>query len=379
MCYNKIIFFLAVLFTASIFSSCTTNDEVSAPTDFNISVDSIAGYKVRKDLKGSAVDTILVHVNDVVNFRFTGKSVVDQILFYSGEAGFEYRYKNRFVADTVDYKSGFAQSFKSTTTVSTTVINYNATQAFNYSLIASNNLSAYSKAALKSASWTTLNPSLHKNGSQFSENAITDLPFDWLMKDSVQLAIVCKSANAVANGINFFNFNIFNYETRDYSGFGFPGVKSTLTHKIVNLYEQAYWVQCIPDSTVGVLNNPDYKFNVGDFGVSGRSPVDSLNLNSFGKRITTYYPIQLFGRPIVAQAKLSTAPFEGWLIMRKYNPRQVFPDSPTNYVKTKEMNNVSNCAFTYKNLGVYKATFVAVNTDIKNVKSVVREVVIVVQ
>ena len=133
MCYNKIIFFLAVLFTASIFSSCTTNDEVSEPTDFNISVDSIPGYKVRKDLKGTAVDTILVHANDVVNFRFTGKSVVSQILFYSGEAGFEYRYKNRFVADTVDYKSAFAQSFKSTTTVSTKILNFDVTKVFNNS------------------------------------------------------------------------------------------------------------------------------------------------------------------------------------------------------------------------------------------------------
>ena len=383
---NKIKYLLAVTISALLLSGCTNNsNDIISPDSFTVSVTPQTGDILRKSAASVGVDTLLIHKNDVVNFKFGGNNV-DQILFYNGEAGFEYRYHSRYVADTMDYKNNFVGNFRSSVSIITALVSYNATQTQNHSLIASDNLATYTKAALKSASWTTLIPSLRSKVDATNETApALNLPVAWLMKDSVQLAIVSKTSNPATNQLILPSatnvFTIYNYETRDYSGFGFPGVKSTLTHKIVDSFDQAFWGQCNPDSTAGVLNNQDYKFNVGDFGFSGRSYTDSLNYNSNHRKIQLVYPITMMADTVKAKAIATTAtvPFEAWLMMRKFNPRQVFPDVPTTYVKTKEMNTVLMTSYTYKNQGVFKASFVAMNTGLSESKSVVREMVIIVQ
>jgi hypothetical protein len=383
---NKIKYLLALAVSALLVSGCTTtNNDIVSPDSFTVSVAPLTGDVLRKSANNSGADTLLIHKNDVVNFKLGGSNV-DQILFYNGEAGFEYRYHSRYVADTLDYKNNFAGNFRSAVSIITALAGYSATQTQNHSLIASGNLATYTKAALKSANWTTLIPSLRTKADGTNETApALNLPFTWLMKDSVQLAIVSKTSNPATNQLTLPSatnvFTIYNYETRDYSGFGFPGVKTTLTHKIVDTFDQAFWGQCNPDSTAGVLNNQDYKFNVGEFGRSGRSYVDSLNWNSNHRKIQLAYAITMMADTVKAKAIATTAtvPFEAWLLIRKYNPRQVFPDVPTTYVKTKEMNTVLMTSYTYKNQGVFKASFVAMNTGLTESKSVVREIVIIVQ
>jgi hypothetical protein len=383
---NKIKYLLAIAVSALLLGGCTVNNnDIVSPDSFTISVTPLTGDSLRKNTTNSGVDTLLIHKNDVVNFKFGGSSV-DQILFYNGEAGFEYRYHSRYVADTLDYKNNFAGNFRSSISIITALAGYSATQTQNHSLMASDNLATYTKAALKSANWAALIPSLRYKADGTNETApALNLPLSWLMKDSVQLAIVSKTSNPATNQLTLPSatnvFTIYNYETRDYSGFGFPGVKTTLTHKIVDTFDQAFWGQCNPDSTAGVLNNQDYKFNVGDLGKSGRSYTDSLNYNSNHRKIQLVYPITMMADTVKAKAIATTAtvPFEAWLLMRKYNPRQVFPDVPTTYVKTKEMNSVISTSYTYKNLGVFKASFVAMNTGINDTKFVVREMVIIVR
>lgn len=378
---NSFLAALSLLF----FVGCSSNEVVTAPDAFTVTADSIPGSSFRKDKTSAGVDTVLIHKNDVVNFRFAKSVVVDQILFYSGEAGFEYRYRNRFLADTADYKQNFAGSFRSAISIITALKSQAPTQSISVSLQATDSITQYTKAGLKAAIWKVLNPNLRTKTDASNETATLNLPFDWLMKNQVQPAIVLNSTNPAVNQLvlpaTTGVFTIQNIETRDYSALGYPGAKLTVTHKVIDNFDQAFWAQCNPDSTAGVLNNQDYKFNAGDLGQTGRSAIDSLNYNSSGRKITLAYPITFFAPVTLDKAVDATAsvPTESWLLMRKYSPRQVFPDVPTTYVKTKSMNTVIGTTRTYSNLGVYKVTFVAMNTGVSDSKSVVREMIIIVQ
>ena len=378
---NPLLAGLSLLF----FVGCTSNEVVVAPDDFTVTVASIPGYSFRKDNTSAGVDTILIHQKDVVNFQFSKSVVVDQILFYSGEAGNEYRYRNRYLADTADYKKTFGGSFKSTISIVTALNSFNATKSYNLSLQATDSISTYTKEGLNAAVWTVLKPALRTKLDGTNETATLDLPFDWLMKNQVQPAIVFKTTNmAVNQPVLPFTTNVFtiqNIETRDYSVLGYVGTQQTVTYKVIDNFDQAFWAQCNPDLTDGVLNNQDYQFNVGELGKTGRSAIDSLNYNSTGRKITLTYPITLFPPINAAKAVLLAAsvPSESWLLPRKYSPRQVFPDVPTTYVKTKSMNAVFGTSRTYSNLGVYKVAIVAMNTGVSDSKSVVREMVVIVQ
>jgi|GEM_PF-4241044 len=364
-------------------SSC--DDEralVVAPDNFNVNVE---GYV--KLLS----DTIVVNANENVTFKFPD-GCSDEILFYSGESGKEFRFAERGF-----YKAEEGTTFESKITVNTLVKMFDKTLNRDYSLVAISGLANPTADNFANATKTELMKlrATSNDSTALAENFVintTSAPIKVSAGD-LNLAIVAKSADATKNMLSIpaAGVVVTNTETRNY-GYSKSGVvvtnpKTVNYPQISNVLTSAAWAQFAPAKTTApgasaeVDNAAGYSWNLGEIGVNYAPAVTggAVAPNKNGVALATNYPVSvstpLDVTKVVAGA---TAPSEAWLISRGVNPTAVLPDVAT-VVKRVDQSSMKYYQYIYKERGVYKASLVGVNVGTNGTLKVVREFVILVK
>jgi hypothetical protein len=397
---NKSILMLFII--AFAIGSC--NDEralVIAPDSFEVKISD--HVKVLSDSLKVLPDTFVVNVNEKVTFNFPA-GCPDQILFYSGESGLEYRFGNRS-----NYQSTDGSVFESKITTNTAVNSFDALISKDYSLAAVIGLNKSTATEFKEATKIELMKlrATSTNATSLTDNftinsSTTQLN---LSAGDLNLALVAKSADATKNmlSISALGFGVTNSEIRDY-GFVKKGLtvlnKKTISYPVItNTFSSAAWAQYAPDSTIAigttnkVLNASGYAWNLGEIGETKYLPkpptiiyvgttilaVINVPLNNDSVRLASSYPISVTA-PVVVAKKVAagTTPSESWLICRGINPAAVTPD-PATVVKRVDQSSMLYYQYIYKERGVYKASFVGINVGTNGTSKVVREFVILVK
>ncbi|MEI7504566.1 MAG: DUF5017 domain-containing protein [Paludibacter sp.] len=382
---NKINIFLLSI-TTLVLGSCTDERAlVIAPDNFKVEV---------SDHLKVLTDTFVVNVNEKVTFNFPD-GCPDQILFYSGESGFEYRFGNRGL-----YHLGDSTNFKSLITVNTTVKSFvKATEKY-YSLVAISGLGNSSTTEFNAATKTEL---LKLRATSADSLAVVDnysftstsAPLN-LFAGDVNFAIVAKSAEATKNmlSIPVAGFSVANSEIRNY-GYAKNNVKvvnaKTISYPVIsNTVLSAAWGQYAPDSTIApgqtskVLNASAYNWNMGEIGENRYIVNPSTNngvvpVNFDSVKLASTYPVSVTAPGFIAKKVVAgTSPYEAWLISKAVNPCAVTPDVST-IVKKVEQSSMQYYQYIYKEKGVYKASVVGYNVGTNGTAKVVREFVILVK
>jgi hypothetical protein len=387
---NKINIFLLSIAALAI-SSCSDERALAiAPDSFKVEV---------SDYLKVITDTFVVNMNEKVTFNFPD-GCPDQIMFYSGESGFEYRFGNRTM-----YQLGDSTVFESKVIVNTTINSFDATIAKDYSLVSISGLGKSSDAELKAATKTEL---MKLRATSSVATAVADnfsftnisSPIS-LTAGDINLAIVAKSADATKNmlSISAAGITVTNIETRNYgyvkNGVTVANKKNISYPQISNTLLSAAFGQYAPDSTIApgqtskVLNTSAYNWNMGEIGetryvltpvmIGGTGYLAPIPVNFDSVKLAIAYPISVTVPGYVAKrVAAGTAPSEAWLISRPVNPSALIPD-PATVVKKVEQSSMQYYQYIYKEKGLYKASFVGYNVGTNGAAKVVREFVILVK
>jgi len=377
---------LMLSFFAFALSSC--EDEralVISPDNFKVEV---------SDYVKVISDTIVVNTNEKVTFNFPN-GCPDQILFYSGELGLEYRFGNRSL-----YQLSDSTVFESKVTVNTTVNSFEAAIGKDYSLVSISGLGKSTVAELMAATKTEL---MKLRATSTVATAVADnfsftkvsTPLTLSVGD-VNLAIIAKSADATANmlSISAAGITVTNTEIRNY-GFVKNGVavvnKKTIIYPLIsNTLLSAALGNYAPDSTIApsqstkLLNASAYNWNMGEIGESRYIANPSINngvipVNYDSVKLAISYPISVTAPGFVSKKVASgVAPSESWLISRAINPSAVVAD-PATVVKKVEQSSMKYYQHIYKEKGIYKASVVGYNVGTNGSEKVVYEFVILVK
>jgi len=336
-------------------------------------------------------DTIVVNVNEKLSFNFKNGNT-DQILFYPGEAGKEYRF-----AERSSYKVADGTTFESKIAVATTVNNFVSAIPTEFWLKSVKGMSTGSADELKASSKVDLlklRPTA-TSGTQIIDNFAFSTTSSPTVLDAgeINLAIVAKSTDATKNhlSISAAGLTLTNSEIRNYgytkNGIVVSNLKTVAYPVITNAVATAAWGQYAPERTIapgttGEVNNANgYSWNVGEIGVSYAPGVTggAILPNKNGIIPAQNYPISVTvpadATKVVADG---TAPSECWLVSRLVNPLTVKPDAAT-IVKRMDQSSLLGYQYIYKERGVYKASVVGINVGSNGVKKVVREFVVLVK
>ena len=121
---------------------CSCSDEYNVDPISAVNLD----ISVDNDLRFDEINQAYVtHLNDPVSFTFRG-DLVDNILFYSGEIGHEYRYRNRVYADP-------QCDLKPTILIRTGLSSPQAEKSACFRFLVSHDLEEYSDRAVSQATW----------------------------------------------------------------------------------------------------------------------------------------------------------------------------------------------------------------------------------
>jgi len=336
-------------------------------------------------------DTIIVNVNEKLSFNFKDGNT-DQILFYPGEAGKEYRFAERSL-----YRAADGTTFESKIAVATTVNNFVSAIPTEFWLKSVKGMSTGSVDELKAATKTDLLKlrATATSGTQVIDNFAFSATSSPTVLDAgeISLSIVAKSADASKNhlSVSAAGVTLTNSEVRNYgytkSGIMVSNLKTVSYPVITNAVATAAWGQYAPEKTIapgtsGEVNNANgYSWNVGETGVSYAPAVTggAILPNKNGVVPAQNYPISVTvpaeATKVVADG---TAPSESWLVSRIVNPLTVKPDAAT-IVKRMDQSSLLGYQYIYKERGVYKATVVGINVGSNGVNKVVHEFVILVK
>jgi len=376
----KIFLFLLAAFTLN---SCEDDRAlVVAPDFFNVDVD---GYV--KQIS----DTFVVNVNENVSFNFPD-GCSDEILFYSGESGKEYRFSDRALFNAND-----KTTFESKISTATTINSFDASVAKDYSLVAVSGLGKATEAEFAKATKTEIMKL--RAGSvvattvsdNFSINTAST-PIN-LTAGDINLAVVAKSADATKNLLSVTSAGVVvtNSEIRNY-GYSKKSVTvsnlKTLTYpQITSILSSAQWAQYAPAKTTApgttseTNNASGYSWNTGEIGVSYAPAVTGVAAlpNKNGITLAVNYPVSVtVPLDVTKVVNPATSASEAWLISRTFNPAAVLPDAAT-VVKRVDQSSSKYYQYVYKERGVYKASIVGVNVGTNGTAKVVREFVILVK
>lgn len=355
---------------------------VVAPDFFNVNVE---GYV--KQIS----DTFVVNVNENVTFNFPD-GCSDEILFYSGEAGKEYRFSERALYNVTD-----KTTFESKITTTTTINSFDASVAKDYSLVAVSGLGKATEAEFGRASKTEIMKlragslvatSVNDN---FSINSAST-PVS-LTAGDINLAVVAKSADATKNLLSVSSAGVVvtNSEIRNY-GYSKKLVTvsnlKTLTYpQITAVLSSAAWAQYAPEKTTAPgatsesINASGYSWNTGEIGVSYAPAVTGTAAapNKNGIVLAVNYPLSVtVPLDVTKVVSPATSPSEAWLISRAFNPAAVLPDAAT-VVKRVDQSSSKYYQYVYKERGVFRVSLVGVNVGTNGTAKVVREFVILVK
>lgn len=258
---------------------------------------------------------------DSVVFKFSGSP--DIITFYSGEPGYEYQYRNR-----TELEGG-------TTNLSFSTRVLYGTQENNLRVMASNNFSGnYDTNNIKAATWV-------------------DITSRFTLSTGSGTATV-ETPSGVSNISDLLTPGKPIYLAFYYVGYGPLNSAQQRTWRIMSFnLSNSY-----PDGSVVSLAN---------LGSAGWIPVNVKN----PANVWTVQSTLVFFDP-----KSSLVESEDWVISKPFFVSRVEPDKG---VAIKEyMARKTEHVYTYTKAGTYKVTFVAANTNAKEVKPVVKELEITV-
>lgn len=414
----KYLYGLLLLFT-TITVSCEKLDEIEP-------VDNLQIYLNSYEAMDYATGAYVVYLTDTLTFSIKGQ-LVDNILFYSGALGEEFRYRNRFTADNsavitpqVRVKTGIVGTLTtdiaSTTKVEMCMAFDKDIPQFNDAAVAAANWSA---VALRGDNTNTaaMTEYYDFSGAMSSSNSNADYS-DWRSHNEVVYCIKAKSNKAVNNRMQLQGFYVSNTETRDY-GYTYNGItvtnKQTKEYKIFESYSVfdsnlkisntetgACWAMYTPLTTIKegettpVANSQHYAFNAAQFGLkygelTGAMPW--VMTNKFGQDIKGAYNVEMWqpnknygvdesGTEITSRpVAWDDEPCESWLVSRAHNVHQVAPDIVSAYVKTKTQVLPANFKYSFgpKGKGLYTITFYANTQNHKNTHEYVKEFKILVK
>ncbi|MFZ4582821.1 MAG: DUF5017 domain-containing protein, partial [Paludibacter sp.] len=336
-------------------------------------------------------DTFVVNVNGNVTFKFPD-GCPDEMIFYSGESGKEYRFGQRSLYSATD-----GTTFESKIIVNTTVNSFDAAVAKDYSLMAIAGLGKASVDEFDKASKTELIKLRASStvATSLAENFVfntASTPMN-LTAGELNFALVAKSADATKNflSVPIAGVVVTNSEIRNY-GFSKNGITvanlKTLSYPLItNAFGSAAWAQHAPAKTTApgtsleVDNASGYSWNLGEIGLSYAPAVTggAIKKNQDSVALAINYPVSVVA-PLDASKIVSaaTAPSESWLISRRVNPTTVIADAGI-VIKKVDQSSMKFYQHIYKERGVYKASIVGLNMGTNGSTKVVREFVILVK
>lgn len=421
--------FIAVLAVIFSFTCCNSLDEVDNINKFDI---DIVNCTEMDDATGAYV----FNLGDDIQFRFSGQKV-DNIIFYSGDIGEEFRYRNRTygtvndnIVPTVSMQIGLTNPVRPIEGIA----------KFQFGIAFDKDIpSEWDDVSVATTPWRfyTLFGGVRTYAAttQFFnlKDSVVSSPsaaglYDWFSHEDVSYCFRAKSNIAHQNLFILRAFNVYNTETRDYS-YIYEGethsVKKTLVHTILKDYSvlgadhavnssatintAACWGMYTPKETIKegmtneVHNSQHYAFNAAELGAkigeySGKMPWN-VN-NKFGQEVRGAYPVQVLepiqnimdengriitdedGSPLTEPTEeMKNEPYESWIVCRAHNIHQLTPDKPTTYVKSKVESMSYDFSYSYQNhgRGLYTMTFYANNQNSDETKYFVKEFKVIIK
>lgn len=380
-------------------TACSEKFNIDRPSPVNLSVSLEDPMRYDEE-----TDTYIVRKEQPVSFVFDGDRV-DNILFYSGELGYEYRYRHREIADE-------EAVITPVISISTTLVNPDANVGTDFRLLTSYNLAGYTEEAVRAADWKAAGDTDIRGGDKTTGeiteywspvSGVSAAPpagedySGYLNHEYVNYAIVARSDEAEYNRLRVSSFAVSNEETRDY-GYTLDGVVvdalRTRTSKIfdalsfygdnfavVNDETAVCFALYVPEETIvsgvsgPVPNSGIYAWNLAEMGLKygEGSGYPWVKTNCLGQTIRCTYPMEVF-EPVDMQMPDGTVletpsdamkkqPAESWAISRRHHVRQVDQDEVSAYIKIKSMSMVWNFSYSFAEKGKYKSTFVVNNQN----------------
>ena len=334
-----ILFTIMALFGVLAFMNCTKTAIVS-PDDFNV----------------VAKDTVF-KVGDTIKFNLTGRP--DQVVFYSGEVGMRYANANR-ISDSSGYTKLFFQS-----SLQQGVL----TNGDSLRLLVSSNLKGYDKTSILNATWTDITSRNTKWPTTISTNFINSDSVnlsDYKNADSINIAFryIGEKSATVQQRWRIQGFTLV-HVMPDGTKTGLFTSPQTASGTATSAFQYTGWVQC------SMKNDTTTGFNVWNVGTANISSASALKTPN-GVTIAGGYPLTFD-----PGLSVNNPDNDDWVITSKVSVKQVKPDFGATI---KGATNVSLTRYNalpttyYKTVGIYTATFVAINRDMDISKQVVKQV-----
>jgi len=328
------------------------------------------------------------NIGDTIVFSINKEA--DEILFYSGKAGNNYTNKNRTYeqgTNILKFQTSLSQASK--TNNGDTLL-----------LKVATNLQSYDSIGIANANWVDMSsfakwPSITTTG--FVNSGSVDIS-SFNTSDSVYIAFqVLGKQNAAVQQRKWQVQNLTLSNLLSDSTFT-PLFAAPFTSTASLTTDTAPFFQFVGWTEVNIKNNPHYSFintnynawNVGDYGINALNPPLVINgkpCNSSGVSIQSAYPITFDPGPTAVK---NTPDNEDWLITAPVNLKLVRHDFPTAVIKnfvntpTKGMKYVkadglyARYSFpidaTFKSGKTYDMVFVAQNTNLNQVKQIVKHI-----
>ncbi len=369
--YKLTITALLLSFVTFFNSSCKKLIDAKSADGFNVETDK-QSYNIG--------DTIVFSIN----------KEVDEILFYSGKPGFNYNHINRTNeqgTNILKFQTSLSQANSS---------NYGDTLL----LKIATDLKSYDSIGIANANWENLTslakwPLITTTG--FVNSGSVDIS-KFNTSDSVYIGFqVLGKQNAATQQrkwqVQNLTLNNVLSDSTFTPLFAAPFTSSTsLTTDTVPYFQFVGWSQ------VNIKNNPHYSFintnynawNIGDFGINAiNAPlvINNKPCNSSGVSIQSAYPITFDPGPTTVKNNPDN---EDWLITSPVNLKLVRHDFPTSVIKnfvntpTKGMKYIkANGVYakyyflvdsTFKSGKTYDMVFVAQNSNLNQLKQVVKHI-----
>lgn len=319
-----------------VFSSCENE----------LTQDIELGINVVTENEGISFDgkTITVKQGTPVNFHITGNS--DYLTFFSGEAGKEYRYRERITVDENEIESS---TLKFTLTpqygVPTGILTMFVSS--NFPGLEKNNFELDS-VLVEKHDWETLIPTEDFPTAVKVQNYEVDMkPY---MGQRIAVAIRYKAPNPAVTQTRFTFNNL------------------QIVNKMANGQETTFAATSFGFTPINML----YRHNLSDQkGMTSNRAYGTVTNNTSG--IWNFVNMNAF---FIHSSSAGTAAKYSWLVSNLFVVNACSPDAGTGLKNITQ--SLDSYQYTYNTPGTYTATFVGTNSNFKKETSAVREYTVVV-